>query len=67
MNIAIDAMGGDNAPKEIVVGVYNAAKERPNIIFTLLGDEKSINNCLKDCENLSNIKIIHTNYTLFKL
>lgn len=61
MNIAIDAMGGDNAPYEIVKGVYNAAKEYNDITFTLLGDNNAIEICLNDCEKLDNIKIIHTN------
>lgn len=61
MNIAIDAMGGDNAPLEIVKGVYSAAKERKDITFSLLGDKDEIETCLKDCEKLNNIKIIHTN------
>ena len=29
VKIAIDAMGGDNAPKEIVAGAIQAAKEYP--------------------------------------
>ena len=31
MKIIIDAMGGDNAPLEIVRGVLNAAKARPGL------------------------------------
>lgn len=61
MKIAVDAMGGDNAPYEIVMGVYNAAKERPDVELTLLGDKEAIENCIGNFEKLSNIKIIHTN------
>ena len=61
MNIAIDAMGGDNAPYEIVKGVYSAAKEHSDITFTLLGDNSAIKECLKDCDQIDNLKIIHTN------
>ena len=39
VRIAIDAMGGDNAPKEIVQGVVLAAKEMPTVEFQLYGDE----------------------------
>ena len=61
MNIAIDAMGGDKAPLEIVKGVYEAAKLRPNITLTLLGDKTEIEKCLENHSELSNLKIIHTN------
>ena len=36
MKIAVDAMGGDNAPKAIVEGVMLAKKEYPDTIFSLL-------------------------------
>ncbi len=61
MNIAIDAMGGDNAPYEIVKGTYNAALLRPDIKMTLLGDIKAINDCLESKELPSNLSVIHTN------
>ena len=60
MRIAIDAMGGDNAPKEIVEGAYLAAKEYSNVQLFLIGDETAINNCLNGYEKLNNITIIHT-------
>ncbi|MBQ4511246.1 MAG: phosphate--acyl-ACP acyltransferase, partial [Clostridia bacterium] len=61
MNIAIDAMGGDYAPLEIVKGAYDAALIRQDVRFTLLGDEKSIKKCLADTEIPENLEIIHTN------
>ncbi len=61
MNIAIDAMGGDNAPYEIVKGTYDAALLRPNIKMTLLGDSEAINECLENKELPSNLSVIHTN------
>jgi len=42
MRIAIDAMGGDNAPKEIVYGVLEAAISHPNITFILVGHEQQL-------------------------
>ena len=36
MRIAVDAMGGDNAPKAIVEGVMLAKKDFPEIEFCLL-------------------------------
>ena len=41
MKIIIDAMGGDNAPDEIVLGAINAAKE-DNIEITLVGRGEEI-------------------------
>ena len=57
VRIAIDAMGGDNAPKEIVAGAIQAAKEYPKNEFQLYGDEESIQAVMT--ETLPNIKIIH--------
>jgi len=57
VRIAIDAMGGDNAPKEIVQGVVLAAKEMPTVEFQLYGDEAKVNVCLE--ESLPNIRVIH--------
>ncbi|WP_186577505.1 phosphate acyltransferase PlsX [Aquibacillus kalidii] len=57
MRIAIDAMGGDHAPKEIVLGAVEAAKNIPNIEITLIGDKDKIVPYLSD---QSNIKVLHT-------
>ena len=37
--LAIDAMGGDNAPDVIVAGVDIAAERHPGARFLLVGDE----------------------------
>ncbi|MCF7925766.1 MAG: phosphate acyltransferase PlsX [Candidatus Izimaplasma sp.] len=42
IKIAIDAMGGDYAPKEQVEGAILAIKQIPDIECTLYGDEKEI-------------------------
>ncbi|MFZ5814485.1 MAG: phosphate acyltransferase PlsX [Bacillota bacterium] len=39
MRIAIDAMGGDNAPGAEVAGTIAAAKEWPHLEYILVGDE----------------------------
>ncbi|KGX83436.1 phosphate acyltransferase PlsX [Pontibacillus marinus] len=57
MKIAIDAMGGDHAPKEIVLGAVQAVKEIPNLEITLIGDEEKIQPLVEDA---SSINIIHT-------
>ena len=58
MRIAIDAMGGDNAPKAIVEGAVRAAKEFKDLTLILFGDETKIKEFLP--ENLGNIEIVHT-------
>lgn len=57
MKIAIDAMGGDHAPKEIVLGAMNAIEAFDDIQITLVGDEKEIKKYLTDQTRIS---IIHT-------
>lgn len=58
MKIAVDAMGGDNAPKAIVEGAVRAAKEFSDVTLILYGDEQQIRPFLP--ENLPNIQIVHT-------
>ena len=50
MKIAIDAMGGDHAPKEIVLGALKAIDTYSDIHITLIGDENKIKQYLKDHE-----------------
>jgi len=57
MRLAIDAMGGDNAPKEIVLGAMEAVSEIPNLTIMLVGDENQIKPILT---NNRNIEILHT-------
>ncbi len=47
ITIAVDAMGGDNAPKEIVKGAVLAVQDNKNIKVILVGIESIINNELK--------------------
>jgi glycerol-3-phosphate acyltransferase PlsX len=57
MKLAIDAMGGDNAPKEIVLGAMKAVEAFSDIHITLFGDEKKINEHVKDHDRIT---IVHT-------
>ncbi|KIL50435.1 phosphate acyltransferase [Jeotgalibacillus alimentarius] len=57
MIIAVDAMGGDNAPEEIVKGAVKAAAEQPSLTIRLYGDEEKIKPLLN---SESNIEVIHT-------
>jgi len=57
MKLAIDAMGGDHAPKEIVLGAMEAVSEFEDISITLVGDEAKIKPFLTSSKNIT---IIHT-------
>lgn len=57
IKIAIDAMGGDNAPIEIVKGCNLALDAYPDIELVLFGDEPSIKSLLKNQERVT---IVHT-------
>ena len=48
MKILIDAMGGDNAPLEIVKGAVQGGR-RFGVEIALLGDEDAIRKALRDC------------------
>jgi glycerol-3-phosphate acyltransferase PlsX len=62
MRIAIDAMGGDNAPLEIVKGTIAAANINTEVEIVLIGDEKAILESLSTIEATlpKNVKIVHT-------
>ena len=61
MRIAVDAMGGDYAPREVVSGAVKAARELPNITdLFLVGDESAIKAELARCGTVpDSIKIRH--------
>ena len=65
ITIAIDAMGGEDAPKKNLEGLKIFLKKNisnNDFCINLYGDEKIINNQLKILEiNNSIIKVIHTN------
>ena len=42
MRVAVDALGGDNAPGEIVAGSLAAARKLPDDEIILVGDEATI-------------------------
>ena len=61
MRVLIDAMGGDNAPGEIVKGAVDAVKHL-DVDITLLGQEDKILACLKECgvEPSDSLRVVHT-------
>lgn len=57
MRIAIDAMGGDNAPGAIVEGALTAAEEYKDVHILLVGDQARIEPLLS--RKPANLEIVH--------
>ncbi|EPY04140.1 glycerol-3-phosphate acyltransferase plsx [Paenibacillus alvei TS-15] len=62
MRIAIDAMGGDHAPKSNVEGALAAAKEWSDVELLLVGDEAKLTPYMTTSP--SNVRIIHAPDTI---
>ncbi|MDO4941870.1 MAG: phosphate acyltransferase PlsX [Lachnospiraceae bacterium] len=61
IRIAIDAMGGDYAPVEVVKGAVDALKEHNNVKIILVGDSTEIDRELSQHEyNKKQIEVVHT-------
>lgn len=61
IKVAVDAMGGDNAPDEIVKGAIAAVKKEKQLFCYLVGDTKAINEVLNTLDYPSDrIEIIHS-------
>lgn len=61
VNVALDAMGGDNAPGEIVKGAVEAIQEMDNVKVFLLGKQDMVNAELqKYTYDKERIEVIHT-------
>lgn len=62
MKIAIDAMGGDNAPYEIVVGAIDAVSKYEDITVVLVGKENEINKIIDEkTKDRSRIEVVNAN------
>jgi len=61
MRIAVDAMGGDYAPREIVAGaVLHALHSPANVKLTLVGDSDKIESCLSELDaSKVPIQVVH--------
>ncbi|MFV0504226.1 MAG: phosphate acyltransferase PlsX [Lachnospirales bacterium] len=64
INIAVDCMGGDNAPVDIVKGAIDSLVNK-EIKVTLLGDEKKITSELNKYEfNTEQVEVVYTTETI---
>ncbi len=60
MKIILDAMGGDNAPAEILKGAAAAVSQWPDLSITAVGKEAVIRNCAKENSiSLDKIEIVN--------
>ena len=61
INIAVDAMGGDNSPKKIIKGMEIHSKLSKNIFYNIFGNKITIEPLIyKTSISKNNYKIIHT-------
>jgi len=61
ITIAVDAMGGDNAPQKIIDGIELHHKKNKNVFYRLFGDKNVIDPVVKSKSIDKNIfEIIHT-------
>lgn len=65
MKIILDAMGGDLAPKESVLGAVDALKADKTVKIVLVGKSADINEVLSDCDcDRSRLEIIDASDTI---
>lgn len=57
MRIAVDALGGDNAPGEVISGALSAAARLPEDEILLVGDEVGVTESLEDAEAPTNVSV----------
>ena len=64
VNVALDAMGGDRGPDELVLGALHAVQESDHEV-TLLGDEQHIKNILNNHTwDKQRIHVVHTSQVI---
>ncbi|MGC6529584.1 MAG: phosphate acyltransferase PlsX [Candidatus Puniceispirillaceae bacterium] len=57
--LALDAMGGDNAPEIVIKGADVAKAKNPELEFVFVGNEARISSLLKKTNLIQDAKIIH--------
>ena len=56
--IAIDAMGGDNAPKSVIAGLAISSIRNPSVNYVIYGNKNKIAPLIKRRTNLINMSEI---------
>ena len=60
INIAVDAMGGENSPLKIIKGIEIHSASTEGIFYNIFGNIKTIEPLIKKTNISDNYKIIHT-------
>ena len=60
LHVAVDAMGGDHAPAEVVKGVLGAINKKEDLLISLVGSAEAIYRGIGKKLSSPRIKIIHT-------
>ncbi|MBI2302524.1 MAG: phosphate acyltransferase PlsX [Armatimonadetes bacterium] len=64
MRIAVDAMGGDNAPHQVVTGCLLAAARYPDTELVLVGDREALEGLLDGSPRPHNVSVHHASETI---
>lgn len=65
MRIALDAMGGDRAPREIVRGALGAVDQLPEVQIVLIGDQAAVKAELDACgAGADRLEIVHADQVI---
>jgi phosphate acyltransferase len=62
VTVAVDAMGGDHGPSEIVPGAIDHARSHPHDRILLVGDERTIRGIAGDLP--ANVEIVHASQVI---
>ena len=60
IKVAVDAMGGDNAPKKVIDGIIHHHHSNKYVFYKIFGDENKIHKILDNKVDNKNFEIIHT-------
>ncbi len=59
ITIAVDAMGGDKAPRMVIAGADRALKRHPDIRFSFFGDQARIQPLMRRFPKLARVSDVH--------
>ena len=60
INIAVDAMGGENSPKKIINGIINNQKQNKDVIYNIFGNKEKIEEIFPKNYDKNTFKVFHT-------
>ena len=60
IKIAVDAMGGDNAPKKVIDGIIHNHQSDKNNFYKIFGDKDKIESLINSKINKNNFEVVNT-------